>query len=283
MDLLLAAKAALLGVVEGLTEFIPVSSTGHLLIAERMLQFHDPGNVFTVVIQLGAILAVCLEYRRKLWTCASGALKPGADGARDRGFIWTILIATLPGVLIGLPADKLVEQYVMTPAHALMVVGTTFALGGLAILLIERRKHREEYTDSFTLPYRVALIIGCCQILAAIFPGTSRSGATIMGALLVGVARPAAAEFSFFLAIPAMLGGSMLKLYKHHDLLTVDRLGEIAIGFVVSFIVAWFVIRWLIRFVAGHTFAGFGWYRLIAALLIAAGLAANAFPPPLES
>lgn len=281
MDLLLAAKAVVLGVVEGLTEFIPVSSTGHLLIAERILQFPDPGGVFTVVIQLGAILAVCLEYRRRLFDCALGALKSGTAGARDRGFILTILIATLPGVLIGLPADKLVEKYVFTPTFAPMVVAATFALGGLAILLIERRKHREEYTDSFTLPYRVALIIGFCQILAAIFPGTSRSGATIMGALLLGVARPAAAEFSFFLAIPAMAGGSVLKLAKHHHELTVDRLGEIAIGFVVSFIVAWFVIRWLIRFVAGHTFAGFGWYRLIAALLIAAALALNAFPAAL--
>lgn len=280
MDALHAAKAALLGVIEGLTEFIPVSSTGHLLLGERLLSFPDPGGVFTVVIQLGAILAVCVEYRRKLVGCARDAFRAGDDGLRARGFVLSLIIATIPGVLIGLPADKLVEKTFFTPAYAPMVVAITFALGGLAILLIEKRRHREEHTDSFALPHRVALGIGLCQVLAAVFPGTSRSGATIMGALLMGVSRPAAAEFSFFLAIPAMLGGSMLKLAKHHQDLTADRLGEIAIGFTVSFFVSWIVIRWLIRFVASHTFSGFGWYRLVAALVIAAALAFGCFPAP---
>ena len=281
MDLLHAAKAALLGVVEGLTEFIPVSSTGHLLVAERLLGFSDPGGVFTVVIQLGAILAVCLLYRATLIRAVVDLPKTNEAGREAKAFVWSIVIATLPAVVIGLPADHFVEKHIFTPVNAPLIVAAAFALGGLAIILIERRQHRVEYSFATSLPWRIALVIGCCQVLAALIPGTSRSGATIMGALLLGVARPAAAEFSFFLAIPAMFGGSILKLAKHHHELTVDRIGEIAIGFVVAFIVAWIVIRWLIRFVTTHTFAGFGWYRLIAGLLIAGALAAHAFPAPL--
>ncbi len=277
-----AGKAVILGIVEGLTEFIPVSSTGHLLIAERLLGFADPGGVFTVVIQLGAILAVCLLYRATLLRAVVDLPKTNEAGREAKTFAWSVVIATLPAVLIGLPMDKLVEKHIFTPEIAPLVVAATFALGGLAIILIERRQHRVQYSFATSLPWRIALFIGCCQVLAALLPGTSRSGATIMGALLLGVARPAAAEFSFFLAIPAMLGGSMLKLIKHHNELTTDRLGEIAIGFVVAFLVAWLVIRWLIRFVTTHTFAGFGWYRLIAGLLIAAALVAHAFPAAIK-
>ncbi len=281
MDLPSWLSAILLGVIEGLTEFIPVSSTGHLLVAERILGFHDPGGVFTVTIQLGAILAVVLLFWKTLSTAVVNVFKAGEAGQRARQFAASVAIATLPGVVIGLPADKWMESHIMTPAIAPAVVAVTFVLGGLAILLIEKRRQTPLHQDATMLPWKIALIIGLCQVLAAVFPGTSRSGATIMGALLCGVARPAAAEFSFFLAIPAMLGGSLLKIAKHHQDLTLDRLGDIAIGFVVSFIVAFVVIRWLLKFVQNHTFIGFAWYRLIAGVLLAAALAAGLLPAPL--
>ncbi len=280
MDLIHLAKAALLGVVEGLTEFIPVSSTGHLLIAERLLSFPDPGGVFTVVIQLGAILAVCLVFWKKLWGAVAALPRKDEHGTSARTFALAVVVATLPGVVIGLPADKLVEKTFFTPEWAPWVVASTFLLGGLALLWIEGRRHSGRYTDALSLPWKVALVIGLCQVLAAVFPGTSRSGATIMGALLIGVSRSAATEFSFFLAIPAMLGGSVLKLYKYHAFLTADRLIEIAVGFTVSFLVAWLVITWLIRFVASHDFKGFGWYRIAAGAAIFLALAFNALPAP---
>ena len=281
MDLPSLLNAALLGVVEGLTEFIPVSSTGHLLVAERLLGYRDPGGVFTVTIQLGAILAVVLLFWQRLIPPIFNLLAAGEVGVKARQFATSVVIATLPGVVIGLPADKWMESHILTPAIAPAVVALTFVLGGLAILLIEKRKQPAVHQNPTLLPWKVALIIGLCQVLAAVFPGTSRSGATIMGALLCGVARPAAAEFSFFLAIPAMLGGSLIKIAKHHHELTADRVGDIAVGFVVAFIVAFVVIRWLIQFVQNHTFVGFAWYRLIAGVLLAAALAAGLLPAPL--
>lgn len=259
-------SAAFLGVIEGLTEFIPVSSTGHLLIAERLIGFHDPGSVFTVVIQLGAILAVMVLLRARI----AGVVRGLATGEpQARAFTACVVVATLPGVLVGIPIDSFVEANIMTGAVAPAVVAATFAIGGLAILLIERRGAAPRITDATGLTWRIALAIGCFQLLAAAFPGVSRSGATIMGALLLGVSRPVAAEFSFFLAMPAMAGGSVLKLWKHRDALDPGRLDQIAVGFVVSFIVAWVVVRWLMAFVSTSTFTVFGWYRIAAGLAIA--------------
>ncbi len=270
--------AAILGVVEGITEFLPISSTGHLLVAERMLGFTDPGEVFTVFIQLGAILAVLLISWQRVVPPVLHLARRDETGVKARAFALSVILAVAPAVVIGVPADHWAEKHLMR----IEVVAASFAIGGLLILLIERLRHRNVYTDATSLPMRVALIIGFCQVLAALFPGTSRSGVTIMGALLLGVSRPAATEFSFFLAIPVMIGASALKLYKHGHELTGARMGELAVGFVVSFIVAWFVIRWLIKFVATHDFKAFGWYRLAAGLLIALGLAMHWFPaePP---
>jgi undecaprenyl-diphosphatase len=271
MDLLTAAKAAILGVIEGLTEFIPVSSTGHLIIGNRLLGYDDPGEVFTFAIQLGAILAVCWAYREKLWTTTRGVV---AGDAGTRRFTFGLILACLPAAIVGLPANKLLETHVFTDAVELPVIASTLFLGGLFILWAERRPHANRHGDAWQLPWRIALAIGCCQLLAML-PGVSRSGATIIGALLLGCTRTAATEFSFFLAIPVMLGTTAVKFAKHHEHLTADRLGEIAIGFVVSFLVSLVVVRWLLRFVAGNTFAPFAWYRLAAGLALAALLAAG--------
>lgn len=260
MDFVEAGKAVVMGVVEGITEFLPISSTGHLVITARVLDFKDPGEVFTVVIQLGAILAVCWYYRQRLWDL----LRRLPSDATARAFALTIVVACLPAALIGIKANKFLEAHLFIPA----VVAATTALGGLAIIIIERMKHQVHHTEAERLPWRTALGIGLCQLLALV-PGVSRSGATIMGALCLGVERKAATEFSFFLAIPVMVGASALKLVKHHDQINADRLGIIAVGFVVSFIVALAVIHWLIRFVSSHTFTAFGWYRIVAGLLLA--------------
>jgi undecaprenyl-diphosphatase len=271
MDPIALLKAAILGIVEGVTEFLPISSTGHLLVAERILGYHDPGAVFTVVIQLGAILAVCWHYRVRIARLCLHL----HDDARERRFAGLVLLATAPAALVGIPLDKFLEAHVFTEAVAPAVVAATFAVGGLAILLIERRRTPATVATIDDLAWKAALIIGCCQLLAAAFPGLSRSGATIMGALLIGVARPAATEFSFWLAMPALFGAAVLKLAKHHDALDAARAGELAVGFVVAFISALVVIRWLLRFVAGHDFTAFAWYRIIAGVLLAAALAAG--------
>lgn len=257
-----------MGVVEGLTEFLPISSTGHLVVTARLIGFEDPGEVFSVVIQLGAILAVCWYFRARLWD----VMKRLPTDPAARYFAGSVLLACLPAAVIGLKANKYLEQYVFTPAVALPVVAATTALGGLIILFIERLRHTAHHSNAEHLPWRTALAIGGCQLLALI-PGVSRSGATIMGALCLGVERKAATEFTFFLAIPVMVGASALKLVKHHDELSPDRLGVIGVGFVVSFVVALVVVHWLLRFVASHTFTSFGWYRIIAGTLLAAALA----------
>jgi undecaprenyl-diphosphatase len=260
MDFIEAGKAAVMGIVQGLTEFLPISSTGHLVVTARLIGFEDPGEVFTVVIQLGAILAVCWYYRRRLWDL----LRRLPSDPLARGFAVSVIIACLPAAVIGLKANKFLEAHLFNPT----VVAVTTAVGGLAIIIIERMKHRVCHAEAERLPWRTALGIGLCQLLALV-PGVSRSGSTIMGALCLGVERKAATEFSFFLAIPVMFGASALKLVKHHNDITQDRLGIIAVGFVVSFIVALAVVHWLLRFVANHTFVVFGWYRIVVGLLLA--------------
>jgi undecaprenyl-diphosphatase len=266
MNLVEAGQAVVLGIVEGITEFLPISSTGHLIITERLLGFEDPGEVFTVVIQLGAILAVCWYYRERLWT----ALRGFPADPLSRRFAVSIVLAALPAVVLGYLYHDWMEDNLFTPA----VVAVTTCGGGLAILFIESRRRHEFFALPTALPGRTSLGIGLCQLLALV-PGVSRSGATIMGAMCLGVERRAATEFSFFLAIPMMIGASGLKLVKHRHDLTLDRSGVIAIGFVVSFFVALLVVHWLLKFVSGHDFKLFGWYRLVTGLLLAAALAAG--------
>ena len=261
MDMLLALKAALLGVVEGLTEFIPVSSTGHLIIFAEILHFDHPvREIFEIVIQMGAILAVCWYYRRRLVDKIRGLAN---DPACQR-FWLNLAVAFVPFAVVGLLFGKHLKHLLFNPP----VVAGALCVGGLAILLIERMPKQEVHREADALPLRTAFLVGLCQILALI-PGVSRSGATIMGGLCLDLSRQAAMEFSFFLAIPVLSAASCYDLFKHRHELTSDGYYLILIGFVVSFIVALAVIHALLRFVAKHSFVIFGWYRLIAGLALA--------------
>jgi undecaprenyl-diphosphatase len=244
-----------LGLVEGLTEFLPVSSTGHLILADDLLGFKGPaGQVFEIVIQLGAILAVCVLYFRKLFAVVLGApVDPAA-----RRFILNLLWAFLPAAVVGALAHGFIKSVLFSP----WVVSVTLILGGLAILLIERVRPPPIHHDVDGLPPLTAFKIGCAQVLAMI-PGVSRAGATIMGALLLRVDRRAATEFSFFLAIPTMFAATVYDLYKNRATLGFDDLQVIAIGFVIAFLSALVVVRGLIAFISRHGFAPFAWYRIL--------------------
>lgn len=252
--------AILLGIIEGLTEFLPISSTGHLILASHVLGFDSPaGKAFEVVIQLGAILAIVWLYRAKFWDVAITL-------HRDRGsqhFVRNIVLAVLPSMVLG----ALCYQFIKGHLFNLTVVAVALILGGVAILVIERLKHRDAITSTEAMSARTAFTIGLFQCLAMI-PGVSRSGATIMGALLCNVSRIAAAEFSFFLAVPTMLAASSYDLYKNWEILGEGGLGLIAVGFVAAFITALLVVRWLVGFVQHHGFAPFAWYRIVLGMVI---------------
>ena len=253
--LTLYASAILLGIVEGLTEFLPISSTGHLILADRLLGLEGPeSKLFDIVIQLGAILAVCWVYRERLFHAVTGlATEPPAQR-----FVGNIVIAFLPAAIAGVLLHRIIKDLLFSP----WVVAVAFIVGGFLILLIERVKPRPRVHDIETMSLRTALAVGCCQVLAMI-PGVSRAGATIMGALMLRVDRPAATEFSFFLAIPTMFGATVFDLYKNRAILSFDGAVLIAIGFVVAFIAALFVVRRLVAFVSEHGFGVFAWYRIV--------------------
>lgn len=259
-------KAVILGLVEGLTEFLPISSTGHLIIAQDLLRFRDTNSVFTVVIQLGAILAVLVYYARRFTQVASGLVRREPASWR---FVGTVVAATIPAAVIGLLLEEWIDAHLMHTG----VVAAMLAVGGIVILLIERRQPAGVHDDAWRLPVRIAIAIGFCQLLALV-PGVSRSGATILGAIALGCSRRSATEFSFFMAIPVMFGASLLKLVKYSDQLD-DQWVTILIGFVVSFIVAILTIHWLLRYVAQHDFRIFGWYRIGAAVVLAGLLVAG--------
>lgn len=266
MALLTWLQAGLLGLLEGLTEFIPVSSTGHLILLARLLGFEGPpGFVFEVAIQLGAILAVCVLYARRLLGVLLGLHRDPAA----RRFALCVLAAFLPAALIGALLHGFIKSVLFSP----WVVAVSLILGGLAILAIERRRPAPRIASVQAMPYAVALGIGLCQCLAMI-PGVSRSGATIMGALLLGVERRTATEFSFFLAIPTMLGATAYDLYRNRHALTPDGAALIGLGFVAAFLAASLVVRALVGYVARNGFALFAYYRLaLGATALAALLA----------
>lgn len=247
-------EAGLLGLLEGLTEFIPVSSTGHLILLSRLLGFQGPpGFVFEVAIQLGAILAVCVLYARRLLGVALGlATDPAA-----RRFTLAVLLAFLPAAVIGAVLHGFIKSVLFSP----VVVAVSLIAGGLAILAIERLRPAPRTDSVEAISPALALGIGLCQCLAMI-PGVSRSGATIMGALLLGVSRRTATEFSFFLAIPTMLGATAYDLYKNRHALTPEGGALIALGFVVAFLAALVVVRALVGFVARNGFFVFAYYRI---------------------
>ena len=259
-------SAGLLGIVEGLTEFLPVSSTGHLILADSLLGIGGPeSKLFDIVIQLGAILAVCWVYRERLVQAVTGL----ATERTQQRFVANIVIAFLPAAIAGVILYRIIKDVLFSP----WVVAVSFIVGGFLILLIERVRPRPVVNDVDRISWGTALGIGCCQILAMI-PGVSRAGATIMGALLLGVDRAPATQFSFFLAIPTMFGAAVYDLYKNRAILSFDGAVLIAIGFVVAFIAALFVVRRLVDFVSRHGFGVFAWYRIAVGAVALIGLAA---------
>jgi undecaprenyl-diphosphatase len=256
-------SALVLGLIEGLTEFLPVSSTAHVLLAGHFLGFQSPGNTFAVLIQLGAILAILLVYFRKLLQIATDL----PSSAKARGFVATVLIAFLPAAVIGALAHDFIKTVLFeTP----MLICVVLILGGLVLLAVDKIKFRPVYHDVMDYPPSLAFKIGLFQCLAMV-PGTSRSGATIVGALLLGADKRSAAEFSFFLAMPTMLGAFTLDLYKNRTALSFDDGAVIAVGFVAAFATALIVVRSLLDFVSSRGYAPFAWWRIIVG---AAGLIA---------
>ncbi|MDG1287958.1 MAG: undecaprenyl-diphosphate phosphatase [Rickettsiales bacterium] len=249
-------QALFLGIVEGITEFLPISSTGHLILLVDLLQFSGPpGRVFEIVIQLGAILAICWIYRAKLF----GAVLNAPKDTSARRFISNIVIAFLPAAVIGVFAHGFIKEVLFSP----LVVAIMLVVGGLFILLVEKVIKPQPRTQTVDeMDWKLALKIGFCQVLAMI-PGTSRSGATIMGGLLMGLERKAATEFSFFLAIPTMFGATVYDAYKNWEHMTVENMEVIAIGFVAAFISALWVVRWLINFLSNHGYTPFAYYRIV--------------------
>lgn len=256
--------ALLLGFVEGMTEFIPVSSTGHILLLGHFLGFESEGKTFEVLIQLGAILAILSVYFARLWSIFIAL--PSDPAARR--FVAGILVAFLPAAFLGVLLHGFIKEVLFeTPA----LICATLVLGGLVLLWIDRLTLTPRHTDAMTFPISLCLKIGVCQTLAMI-PGVSRSGATIAGALLLGTDKRSAAEFSFLLGMPTMAGAFTYDLYKNRDNLSADDLGLIVIGFVVAFFAALMVVRKLLDFVGRHGFTPFAWWRIAVGLVGFAGL-----------
>jgi undecaprenyl-diphosphatase len=263
---MLLVKAAIMGIVEGLTEFLPISSTGHLILAASLLDFTgDKVKVFEIAIQTGAMLSVVWEYRGRLGRTVAGI---GSDPVAQR-FALNLLVAFVPAVVLGLSLGQLIKSHLFHPVPVAMA----FVVGGLVILWVERRHHRAygerdlegkrharvETVDDMTV--LDALKVGLVQCLALV-PGTSRSGATIIGAMVFGFSRQCATEFSFYLGIPTLMGAGAYSVWKERDALHAADLPIFAVGLVLSFLSAWLCIRWLIRFVSTHDFKAFAWYRI---------------------
>ncbi len=265
MDIALLIKAAVMGVVEGLTEFLPISSTGHLILAGALLGFDDEkAKVFDIAIQTGAIFAVILVY----WQKIRDTVLDLPTQKKAQQFALNVLIAFIPAVVLGLLFGKAIKAHLFTP----VVVASTFIIGGFIILWAEKREaararasvsaQGEASVNSVDdMTWKDALKVGLVQCLAMI-PGTSRSGATIIGGMLLGLSRKAATDFSFFLAIPTLIGAGAYSLYKDRALLSMADLPMFGVGLIFSFISAWICVRWLLRFIATHSFVGFAWYRI---------------------
>jgi undecaprenyl-diphosphatase len=255
MDIILVLKALVMGIVEGLTEFLPISSTGHLILTGDLLGFNnEKGKVFEIAIQLGAILAVVWDYRLRFAGVATGL---GRDPAANR-FVLNLFLAFLPAAILGLLFGQQIKATLFSPVPVAMA----FIIGGIVILWAEKMPHSKHIDEVDKMGWKDALVMGFIQALALI-PGTSRSGATIIGGLLYGLSRKAATEFSFFLAVPTLGAASFYELYKHRQLFSRDDVGMLAIGFIASFISAAIAVRALIRFISRHDFTVFAWYRIV--------------------
>ena len=264
MDIILLVKAAIMGIVEGLTEFLPISSTGHLILAGALLGFDDEkAKVFDIAIQTGAIFAVILVYWQKIRETVVAL--PTDKQAQQ--FALNVLIAFIPAVILGLLFGKAIKANLFTPT----VVATTFIIGGFVILWAEaRHKNNSSATrvqDVDAMTIGDAIKVGLVQCLAMI-PGTSRSGATIIGGMLLGLSRKAATDFSFFLAMPTLIGAGVYSLYKERALLSLADVPMFAVGLVFSFLSAWLCIRWLLRYISSHSFVPFAWYRIGFGVLV---------------
>lgn len=265
MDLTLAIKVIIMGIVEGLTEFLPISSTGHLILAGSLLDFTgDKVKVFEIVIQAGAMLAVCWEYRVKI---ARVILDFRHDIAARR-FVLNLMIAFLPAVVLGLAFGKAIKAHLFKPVP----VALAFIIGALIILVVENRNRRTLFTrvDSVDdMTALDALKVGIAQCFALI-PGTSRSGASIIGGMMFGLSRRAATEFSFFLAIPTLFGATIYSLYKERALLSADDLPMFGLGAFAAFVSAFLCVRWLLRYISSHDFRAFAWYRIAFGIVVLA-------------
>ncbi|MEN5092628.1 undecaprenyl-diphosphate phosphatase [Pseudomonas protegens] len=262
MDLWTAAQALILGIVEGLTEFLPISSTGHQIIVADLLDFGgERAMAFNIIIQLGAILAVVWEFRRKIFDVVLGL----PTQPKAQRFTVNLLIAFLPAVVLGVIFADLIHAYLFNP----ITVATALVVGGIIMLWAERRQHQVHAETVDEITWKDALKVGCAQCLAMI-PGTSRSGSTIIGGLLFGLSRKTATEFSFFLAMPTMVGAAVYSGYKYRHLFQPDDFPVFAIGFVTAFIFAMIAVKGLLKFIASHSYAAFAWYRIAFGLLILA-------------
>lgn len=262
MDIWLLIQAVIMGLVEGITEFLPISSTGHLILAGQLLDFWTPEkrDLFAVAVQIGAIIAVIYEYWGKLWGALTGALKGEAQGRR---LSLNLIVASIAIVVVGLLFGDQIKHYLFNA----VTVAIALIVGGILILWAERRKHEISSVEVEDISFKQALLIGFIQCLALI-PGTSRSGATIIGGLLLGVSRKAAAEFSFFLGIPVLMGAGLLDLYKSRHMLHGDDAIVLLTGMLAAFISALLVIRALIRYVSRHDFSVFAYYRIVFGVVI---------------
>lgn len=264
MDVVLLIKALIMGVVEGLTEFLPISSTGHLILAGDLLGFNDEkAKVFTLVIQVGAIAAICFEYRRKIAQILSGLMRRDAQAIR---FTINLAVAFLPLAALGLAFGKAIKAVLFKP----IPVALAFIVGALVIIWAEKRQHQIRVEQVDDLSILDAFKLGVAQAFALI-PGTSRSGATIIGGLLFGLSRKAATEFSFFLAIPTLTIASAYDLFKHRELLSLQAdAGLFAVGTLAAFISAWIAVKGLLRYISHHDFIIFAWYRIAFGLVVIA-------------
>ncbi len=254
MEIPLLIKALILGIVEGLTEFLPISSTGHLIIVGQVLDFNDDkGKIFEIVIQTGAMLAIVWEYRRKFAAVLAGL----THDARARQFVINLAIAFLPAAILGLAFGKYIKAALFKPVP----VAVAFIVGGFIILWAEKRPHKIVVESVDGTRWTDALKVGCAQAFALI-PGTSRSGATIIGGLFFGLSRRAATEFSFFLAVPTLVAAGAYDLYKNRALFDAGDIGLFSVGTIASFISAFLCVRWLLRYITSHDFTVFAWYRI---------------------
>ena len=264
MEILLAVKIIIMGVVEGLTEFLPISSTGHLILAGSLLNFTgEKVKVFEIVIQAGAMLAVCWEYRERIAHVARNFYRDYAA----RRFAINLIVAFLPAVVLGLLFGKIIKAHLFKPVP----VALAFIAGAIIILIVERRQRVQplgplvDSVDEMTV--LDAFKVGCAQCFALI-PGTSRSGASIIGAMMFGLSRRAATEFSFFLAIPTLFGATIYSLYKERNLLSLHDLPMFGLGALAAFISAFLCVRWLLRYISTHDFTLFAWYRIVFGLIV---------------